>query len=235
MRASRLLRQTLGFAIFTIACDDATPIRPSSVRPPPSQTAQLSSGARLSGVVYEATTEGLRPLAGVPLDISVEYQAWPPLTTSDGAGRYSVSGLSTGNLKVRAEMQGYSQPCRAAIALTGDGTLDVFLVSDVALSTKGAPGSMPIAQPIMSGTVNERTSRGLLPLVGVRLTADFSAGFGWAPSATTLSDSAGRYVLCGVTNVGHGVVMIAGKQGYVGVSLPVTSPDASFDIELVRR
>jgi hypothetical protein len=64
--------------------------------------------AVLSGTVYEHGPEGQQPLSGVPLDISVEYQSWPPQLTSDGQGNYRTSKAVGSAMKVRAEAGGYS-------------------------------------------------------------------------------------------------------------------------------
>jgi Na+/glutamate symporter len=96
---------------------------------------------------------------------------------------------------------------------------------------------MPITQPVLIGFVFERTLSGVTPVAGVRVSVDFSGGFGgWEPSATTLTDAAGRYLLCGIANATRGLVgeLIAGKVGYHGVIIPLSTPVTShLDIELV--
>ena len=37
---------------------------------------------------------------------------------------------------------------------------------------------------------------------------------GWAPSATTVTDAAGRFMLCGVSNVGLGHYIFVSKTGF---------------------
>ena len=155
----------------------------------------------LTGTVYESKRDGRRPVAGVPLDISVDYQSRSPRTTTDAEGRYRFTGSSSEKLNVRVEKEGYSQPCRSAVPLTADTVMDVYVVADATLFVNGVPASMPVIQPTLSGTVFERAAEGVRPLQGVKLTADFSAGLGWGPSAATVTDAAGRYLLCGVDGV----------------------------------
>jgi len=198
------------------ACNQAptAPDATNSPSSPPagSQPASTQSPAppfTLSGVVYESTADGLRPLAGIPLDVSVEYQQWPPKVTSDSQGRYSVSGLQPDKLKVAAEKEGYSQPCRANVDLKRDSVLDVFVVSNTLLARTGIPSSYPVIEPTLTGLVFERTAGGgTKPVSGVRVGIDFTGGWGWAPSAITVSDAEGRFLMCNVTDVGLGIIAI---------------------------
>ena len=83
------------------------PASPSPAAPSPSP----ASGLTLSGVVYEITSTGQRALAGVGIDVSPEYQSWPPETSTDANGHYEVAGAA--DLKVIVTKAGYSQPCRS--------------------------------------------------------------------------------------------------------------------------
>jgi hypothetical protein len=70
---------------------------------------------------------------------------------------------------------------------------------------------------------------------GVSITLDFTGGMGWAPSATTVSDATGRYLLCNVEDsTGLGLAVLVTKEGYGDVFTGVTRLSA-FDIELRRR
>jgi hypothetical protein len=231
---TRLLTMVF-LVLLGTACQHTTPA-PTT----PSPTAPSS----LSGVVYESTSGGRRPLAGAGIDVSPEDQQWSPETTTDADGHYEVSsaamhpdpgsGLPV-NLKVIATKAGYSQPCRAPMASATNGVLDIDLVSDEVLSTTGVPSSMPIAQPTLSGLVFEQTPQGPRPIpaawVGISTWGDHD-------SAATRSDATGRYLLCGVYDTRrYGFEFGAGASGYVGVegwfnifSTQVTS----FDIELKR-
>jgi hypothetical protein len=148
---------------------------------------------------------------------------------------YRLAGLPSQNLKVRAEKVGYSQPCAAPFTSAGDTVLDVYMVADAILSTTGVPSSMPIRQPIIMGTVSERMADGSTQrLSGVRVIADFTAGLGWSPSATTVSDATGRYFLCGVTST-LGIELYATKPGYQPASVFGGFDGGRVDMELTRQ
>jgi len=56
------------------------------------------------------------------------------------------------------------------------------------------------------------------------------------PSAATRSDATGRYMLCGVSDIGLGLSIFASSAGYVPVEIPVdVRVTRSFDIELKRQ
>ena len=168
----------LGAIVLCVACNETrSPVAPSSPAPASSPLAPVTF--TLTGVVYEATAGGRRPLAGVGLDISVEYQSWPPRVFSDATGRYRVPNTSpSGSLKVTAEMPGYKQPCRVAVMHT-DADQDLYLVPDDTLSTTGIPASLPLAAPMLTGHVFERSPEGIQRLSGASIVVDFSGGMGW--------------------------------------------------------
>ena len=225
---------TLGALLTMIAltwgCETRTPITPS-VSPNSAAVVMPSAatGFTLSGTVYESTREGRRPLAGASLDISIDYQARLPVTTTDVDGRYSFVGASLEKLNVRVEKAGYSQPCRAAVALAADRVMDVYVVADATLSVDGVPASMPVIQPTLSGTVFEHAPEGVRTIPGVKIIGDFSAGLGWGPSATTVSDAAGRYLLCGVDGRLGLELWIPRLRRYVSV---IPSMTTRLDIDL---
>jgi hypothetical protein len=138
-------------------------------------------------------------------------------------------------LKVRVEKEGYSQPCRSAVALVEETVMDIYVVSDAILSTSGLPASMPVVQPTLWGTVFESSTEGVRPVHGVKLTGDFSAGLGWAPSATTVTDAAGRYLLCGVDGV-MGLELLVQRTGQPNRSVPVdVRTTTRLDIDVSAR
>jgi hypothetical protein len=219
--SSAVLRNVLLASIVcNLGCEDRHPSAPSAsaagsqVRPAPPGVFTLS------GIVYESTRDGRRPLAGIPLDISVDYQSRSPMTATDAEGRYRFSGSSSDKLNVRVQKEGYSQPCRSAVALSADSVMDVYVVADETLAAGGVPPSMPVIQPTLSGTVFERGAQGVRPLQDIRLTGDFSAGIGWGPSATTITDANGRYLLCGVDGV-LGLELFVQRRGQPNRFVPV--------------
>lgn len=159
-----------------------------------------------------------------------------PRVTSDESGRYSVWIASGESHKVAAVIDGYSQPCRASIALTEDGVLDVYLVSNAHLERDGIPPSLPVVEPTLRGRVFEPTARGLRPASGANVYIDFSAGFGSAPSARTVTDHAGGYLLCNVRDVGWGLTVNAWKYPRYSERVTVPTPITSeIDLVLVER
>jgi len=219
------------------ACGDRPlPTAPSTPTSSPEPSAPAGPVSyKLSGVVYESGPNGRRVLPGVPLDISKEFQSWKPQTSSDAEGRYQISSPSGSELKVAAEVPGYSQPCRAGVVLTADTTLDVYLVPNTILATSGIPASMPLVGPTASGRVVERTPEGLRPVAEANVAIDFSGGMGWAPSATTVTDAAGRFMLCGVSNLGLGHYILASKTGFALFYEPLDlARSSTHEIELTR-
>ena len=225
----------VGLLLSALGCRDtpSLPLTPSTAPPSSVTVPPVAPISNITGVVYDSTTGGRRPLPDVAIDISVELQSWPPTITTDTEGRYHSHG--GGGRKLVAQKAGYSQPCRVAIIAT-DRDQDVYLVSNDLLATTGVPASMPLVEPVLTGRVFERTAQGDQPVVGANVILDFTAGMGWAPSATTVTDASGRYVLCNVVNVGFGFAALVEKQGYVRAFVDVkVAPPASFDIELKRR
>jgi len=229
-------------ALVASACDEDTR---SQLTAPSSSTVTTSGASTVSGVVYEATAGGLRPLAGVGIDASPDYQSHSPRTTSTADGRYELpaSVLAAGN-KIVGERTGYRQPCRVAVSSTSSTVQDLYLVSNEVLATTGVPASMPVAQQIVSGVVSERTSVGNRPIAGAIVTGDFSAGLGWGPSASTVTDAQGRYLLCGIGPSELGLYLYVAKSGFQFTYVPVdvraggsVDPNrgGTFDVELKRE
>ena len=235
-KAARKRTLLAGLALVVCGC---APAPSSTTSPSPPAPAPNPSPPRftVSGVVYQSAQGGATPLAEVGLDVSVDYQSWPPNVTTDAVGRYQFAIGGGPRLKVRAEKEGHSQPCAATFTPSGNTTLDVYVVPNSVLSTTGIPASMPIRQPSVAGTVFERMADGSTRgLSGATLIADFSSGLGWSPSATTVSDAAGRYFLCGLTST-LGIELDVEKTGYRGAFVALTSGvgEKDLDIELTRQ
>ena len=217
--------------VIGVGCSESpsSPVAPSEVRTAPPVLPVFST---LNGIVYDVRVDSRRPLASVGLDISVEYQSWPPSTFTDSEGRFTALNVGPG-LKIAATKTGYSQPCRVPVRTQTEPS-EVYLVADEILSTTGIPPAMPITRPVLTGRVFERTTAGELPVSGAFVTLDFSGGMGWAPSATTVSDATGQYLLCNVENAtGLGFAIFVTKEGYGNIFTYVTHL-SGFDIELRR-
>lgn len=91
---------------------------------------------------------------------------------------------------------------------------------------------MPVVEPRISGRVFELTPAGRQPIDAVAIVADFTGGLGWAPSATTLSDASGQYLLCATLSE-IGIELIVNKPGYRERLVGVMG-ETTLDIELQR-
>lgn len=241
-----ITRGVLVASLLALAACDA----PSAPSPTESQTPQAQSPASaapippprppgpftLTGTVFEATQTGIRPLAGVPLEVSEEFLQREPRTTSDRNGRYDVTVetnpdfVRVNSVKVVAEKDGYSQPCRSSSADATDGVLDIYVVSNALLAKSGIPSSLPIVGPTLTGRVFDPDGKAL---PGARVYIDFSGGFGIAASAATVTDADGRYLLCNVRDVGYGLNVAAHKYPLYSDQIPVPTPlPASLDINV---
>ena len=156
----------------------------------------------------------------------------PPVqSASAGDGRYTFT-VPTGallHLRVAADYQ----PCVAAITATGNINRDVHIIADPAHLGAHLPGDLLIETPTLSGTVFETTPLGRDVVPGVRVELDM-LGVGDA-SATTLTDSDGRYILCGLG--GFAVTYVsASKSGYRVADVGSVHLDGNTirDIELQR-
>jgi hypothetical protein len=89
---------------------------------------------------------------------------------------------------------------------------------------------------VLDGYVFEQTPHGQQPISGASVILDFTGGMGWAPSARTVSDARGHYVLCNVVDVGFGFYAFVTRPGYreAFVQVTVRAP-GTFDIELQRQ
>lgn len=162
---------------------------------------------------------------------------------SDSAGRYEISGVPESHSQITLappRASDYRAPCPSGstLALTGNASIDVHVVSTAVLSTTGVPSSMPRHSFLtFGGTVFERVSGEVLPVAGasVDLAGDDSGQ--WVFS-TTLTDAKGSYLVCtappGVgTDQTHTVV--AYKDGYHSASREGFPGNDFINLEIVRR
>jgi len=195
----------------------------------------------VSGVVSESTSQGARPLAGVSVNAWIDqgtfgYSYWwahGPVAT-DAAGRYQLSGLpDAATAWVQAwkdDRREYVQQCAAPmVTLHGDMTADVHLVRKANLSASGsadlasAPGTR-----VVSGVIFETTDAGRQPVAGALVA--------FAPvvdtiAADTVSDAAGRYLLCGLPE-GRTVEIGACLQPCDGLSFGFAAPGQSVGVDI---
>jgi hypothetical protein len=176
-----------GTSVSPVAPTAATPVAPAPSFPV----------VRLTGQVTDVARRPLAAHVGVfPLRISQTwYGAWGRGSESDGSGRYQITNAPEhpDTAYVRAWKDGYVQQCAAAVTLAGDTSADLTLtpIADVAIA--GLPAILAARQ--MSGTVYTSREGQRQPLAG--------AWVGWEMDmdtvvADTVTDSQGRYRLCGM-------------------------------------
>jgi hypothetical protein len=192
---SRELGLAVGFVLLGTALVSCDQTRLPTTATPPSQ-----SSVTLSGVVLDHTSEGPRPRANVPLLVHTWQQSLSRFleVTSDAMGRYSLSAVPSGAISIApAAGSGYYAPCPAGWDAVGsDRAFNVHVVSATLLSTAGAPTDTPTIGSIwVSGVVFETTPQGKRPIAGASVNL---GGDGSDPrmGSTTLTDAAGRYLVC---------------------------------------
>jgi hypothetical protein len=198
----------------------ATPVAPSAI---------------VSGVVWRRAPDGVTPYANATVWGWIEmersgHRVGP--TTAGADGRYSFS-VPIGAL-LRVQVAATYQPCVAAVAVSGNATRDVQVVVDPAQLGAHLPEQLLADTPTLSGLVVETTADGRQPVPGVRVELDMLSGLGDV-SATTLTDSDGRYVLCGLGGAASTYVY-ASKTGYrlADVGTVYLNGNTVRDIEMHR-
>ena len=236
---------SVGFVVVLsvglVSCD-GTPVPTTPTLP---AAAPSQSGATLSGVVFDQTSNGARPGANVPLLVHVwmwEAESFMEVT-SDATGRYSLSGVPAGSISIAATSgSGYYAPCPAgwdSVSARSDGVLDVHVVSATLLSTAGVPAEMPLLGNIwVSGVVFERTPQGRQPIAGATVNL-FGDGADPRTGSTTLTDAAGRYRVCPPipgTGTDTRAPLRVSREGYRTASaFPLLGWEDGVDIELFRN
>jgi len=186
-----------------VSCDrttlptTSTP-QPATPTPTPTPTPPSQPSVTLSGLVFDHTSTGPVPRANVPLLVRAWQSNVFMEVTSDATGRYSLSGVPAGAISIApAGGSGYYAPCPAGWdVVRSDRVFDVHVVSATLLSTSGAPADTPQLGSIwVSGLVFESTPQGRQPIAGATVNL---AGDGSDPrvGSTTLTDAAGRYLVC---------------------------------------
>jgi len=190
------------FALFASGCGDGRPLVPTTAPSNP----VISAPPVLTGpysVTSVVADENGRPVEAASVDAFV------------------------GVLWFRAHKDGYAQQCAAApVTVQGDVAIDLALVSKANLTATApsAPGFRSV-----SGTVVETTATGKQPVAGAIV--GFSKYEDFEP-ATTYSDQAGRFALCGLP-AGEAVRLIAVVR--TGGAYADVPPGQTTDVELVLR
>jgi hypothetical protein len=187
-------------SLGTVACDRSRPqpdlpAAPSAPSAPSSPT-PTSQIATVSGVVWLRGAGGITPYVGV------DVWGWAEVARSghrigpvraDADGRYTFH-VAAGTF-VRVQVAANYQPCVAGVSAIGNVTRDVYIISDPDQLGHHLPAQLLADTPSLSGLVFETTAQGRQPVAQTRVELDMVGGMGDV-SATTLTDAAGRYVLC---------------------------------------
>ena len=121
---------------------------------------------------------------------------------------------------------GYVQQCAApSVTIQRDVTTDLALVARSNLTATATQAALPVLRSV-SGTVVEITPTGKQPVAGVFVDFEPLEDF---PAATTYSDAAGRFALCGLPQ--NDVVTIGAGLG-ARVAYTKVPPGQTIDIEI---
>ena len=217
-------------AALADACGERAPAAPSRLAPPVSPTAPTAPTDlyTVSGTVYENGPDGVRPLPGAGVNAWVQHQSggysywWGHgRLYADAAGRYQLRGLAAGvtvQLDVWTVPQTHVQQCAAPrLRVEADTNLDTHMVPITNVSA--SPASVPAPARgfrHVSGVIFEMARGEKRPVAGAFVDYEPFMDF---PAAVTISDSEGRYLLCGLPDdetvsigVGH-----SGRVAYVRV------------------
>jgi hypothetical protein len=151
---------------------------------------------------------------------------------TDADGRYTFH-VEPGTF-VRVQVAANYQPCVAGVSVNGNTTRDVHIINDPDLLGDHLPAPLLAETPTLSGTVFELTAEGRQPVAQAVVELDMIWGMGDV-SATTLTDTNGRYVLCGLGGHDSTYVYVS-KNGYslADVGTVALKGDTVRDIELKR-
>jgi hypothetical protein len=193
-------------------------------------------------LVFDYTARGAVPRAKVPVFVHSAASDTVFSVTSDSAGRYAVSGVPGTAIWVTPDIRsGYYAPCPSGWSgIRSDVEFDLHVVAATLLSTTGRPANMPVNSSIwVSGVVFESTADGKRPVAGATVHLGRASPHSHS-GTTTLTDSAGRYLMC-PSIPSHGsdisVEVEVERDGFLPASkTAVLGWDWSgLDIQLVRK
>jgi hypothetical protein len=186
----------------------------------------------ISGTVWLYTENGAVPSFGGQVSGWVEHNhgAYSSSAEISATGRYELR-VATDTTWVSLAGPGF-QPCAVAFSPKGNSTADINLVVDPLGLVANLPPGLMLNAPTLSGTVYEQTPSGRRPIGGARVGLDGLNGDG-VVIANTLTDAAGRYVLCGVPQRERTALFVE-TPGVVRVfQFDDFGGKSTFDIEMV--
>jgi hypothetical protein len=243
-----IMRRVAGLCLLLVmsACGEEPGFPPTAPTVPNVPSTPVAPTFTLSGVITERFSG--RPVQGAKVWVwpftFAQVRGWPPggmrMTPSDGAGRYTISGLpplgpvwvSTAQTWGDAFSAPYMHQCVTTVTVEGDATLDVTVSSTTDLvALNASTGPTPPNSRIVSGTVFEVASNGRQPVSNVWV--------GWEAAmdglvAETRTDAAGHYRVCGLPRER---IILSAAPAYGNVFSASVDPgsDAIVDIEIARK
>ena len=151
---------------------------------------------------------------------------------TDSDGRYLFRPQTGSVLRIFANYPEY-QPCAVTLDVSGDLTHDVHIVSNRDQLGARLPQALLSQSPTLSGVVFEITPEGRRVLSDVHVMFDFTGGAAEVVTASTLTDSDGRYVLCGLSHDKTGA-LFGSKPDYPPFfkRVQLTGATTTLDVEL---
>jgi hypothetical protein len=241
------LRRAAGLCLLLVmsACGEEPLSLPTAPTVPPVPNTPVDPTFTLSGVITERFSG--RPVEGAKVSVyPFRASRWPPgemrMTPSDGAGRYTISGLpSVGPVWVVAWPDGdlynppYVHQCVTTVTVEGDATLDVSVSSTTDLvALNASTGPTPPNSRLVSGTVFEITSNGRQPIRNVFVGWNAVVGLENLFMAETRTDAAGHYRVCGLPRERITLTVSPAFLQVFYASVDAGS-DAIVDIEIARK
>jgi hypothetical protein len=236
---ARLLRLLAGVSlVLAMGCGESAPSNPvSSTSTLPPAAPPAGPRATVSGIVW------IHDASGVRRDANRWMFGWVQLahmgsTTgqqpTDGNGRFSFTVPQGAQVRLQGSLRDTYQPCQVLVRADTDVTHDIHLVADRQLLGAHLPAELLARTPVLSGVVFEVGDDGRRTLLSdVRVELDGLSGLGWV-AATTLTDTDGRYILCGLAGE-PSTYVFASKSGYrLFESSVKLSGNTSLDIEMRR-
>lgn len=194
----------------------------------------------ISGTITQLGPDGQQhPVPGARIDVWVGLDGrgyhWMGDRT-DIDGRYELWGIPRGSrATLYASSDGSLQPCAHQIAMFDDESEDIEIVPSGGAAAAGAAvgrGARLRPSAVIYGQVFERGPDGAR--VAVSNAMIWVGGDTEPVTATTIADSNGNYVICGIADLRH--EFIATAPGFSG-SKPIVSADANgveIDFEMIR-
>jgi hypothetical protein len=230
-----------------LACSNSSPrspVVPSEATPPVSPPPPLPPGQVLvSGTVFEHTSGGARPLAGLRFRVITSSGSWDVedhvelVSGPDGGYAVEATAGRSVTMAVMPDTKWFA-PCPAGFdVLAAPANLNFHVVSADVLLTTGLPASLPLTTIQVSGTVIEEGDTGPRPVAGALVWLAATTQVFWS-NMSIMSDVRGRYAVC-TSPPGTGTDALAyigaGKQGYrVTHQEVLLGFPQELDVELIR-